>query len=133
MLPCLLNRLQSEGKAHSAKDYYKAGGYNDFDEEETQSYGVEYQGDEEPEIHTAVKMRPKKLKSKDIEEEESIFSFDGWSKNKARNSMSVADAKENIPMGHVERMRHEVAAKNKARTKHLSVGVSMLPGDGDVS
>ena len=32
-------------------------------------------------------------------------------------------------MGHVERMRHEVAAKNKARTKHLSVGVSMLPGD----
>ena len=43
--------------------------------------------------------------------------------------MSVADAKENIPMGHVERMRHEVAAKNKARTKHLSVGVSMLPGD----
>ena len=46
-----------------------------------------------------------------------------------RNSMSVADAKENIPMGHVERMRHEVAAKNKARTKHLSVGVSMLPGD----
>jgi len=120
----VVSELDIGESVHSVKDYYKAASYNDFDEEE--SYGVEYQAEEEPEIHTAVKMRPKKAKSKDIEEEESIFSFDGWSKNKARNSMSVADAKEAIPMGHVERMRHEVDTKNKSRTKHLSVGVSIM-------
>ncbi|XP_063693290.1 cilium assembly protein DZIP1L-like isoform X2 [Bolinopsis microptera] len=63
------------------------------------------------------------------EEDDSIFSFDGWSKMKNRNSMSADDAQQNIPMGHVAKMRQAVDELNRAKRVKTGVktGVEIVP------
>ncbi|KAL5247456.1 hypothetical protein ACHWQZ_G019363 [Mnemiopsis leidyi] len=75
-----------------------------------------------------VKRRPNKSYK---EEDDSIFSFDGWSKMKNRNSMSADDAQQNIPSGHVAKMRQAVDELNRAKRVKTAIGVAIVPPGGE--